>query len=158
MAEQLASASAGQMQCVTFTLADEVYGINVMQVQEVLREIEVAPVPGAPEYVTGIINLRGNVVSVIDARRRFGLPPVESTPLTRIVVIEARQQIIGILVDSVAEVVDIDPAAVETTPNVGNRESARYIEGVVSRDQELLILVDLDKLLSENELGEVANL
>ncbi len=158
MAEQLASASPGQMQCVTLTLDDEVYGINVMQVQEVLREIEVAPVPGAPDYVTGIINLRGNIVSVIDARRRFGLPPVDSTPLTRIVVIEAQHQIIGILVDSVAEVVDIDPADVETTPNVGNRESARYIDGVVSRGNELLILVDLDKLLTEEELGEVAEL
>ena len=158
MAEQLASASPRQMQCVTFTLDGEVYGIDVMQVQEVLREIEVAPVPGAPDYVTGIINLRGNVVSVVDARRRFGLPPVDSTPLTRIVVIEAQQQIIGILVDSVAEVVDIDLDGVETTPNVGNRESARYIDGVVSRGDELLILVDLDKLLSEAEMDEVANL
>lgn len=158
MAEQSASASPGQMQCVTFTLDAEVYGINVMQVQEVLREIEVAPVPGAPDYVIGIINLRGNVVSVVDARRRFGLSPADSTPLTRIVVIEAQQQIIGILVDSVAEVVDIDLADIELAPNVGNRESARYIDGVVSRGDTLLILVDLDKLLTEEELGEVANL
>ena len=158
MAEQTASASPGQMQCVSCTLAGEVYGINVMQVQEVLREIEVAPVPGAPDYVIGIINLRGNVVSVIDARRRFGLPPAESTPLTRIVVIEALQQIVGILVDSVAEVVDIDPALIEAAPNVGRRESAPYIDGVVSRGDELLILVDLDKLLSEQELDDVVNL
>ena len=87
MAEQLANDLQGQMQCVTFTLEEEVYGINVMQVQEVLREIEVAPVPGAPHYVNGIINLRGNLVSVIDARTRFGLPPRESTPMTRIIVI-----------------------------------------------------------------------
>ncbi len=146
------------MQCVTFTLEDEVYGINVMQVQEVLREIEVAPVPGAPHYVTGIINLRGNVVSVIDARTRFGLPTRESTPLTRIIVIEAQQQIIGILVDSVAEVVDIDLAEIETAPNVGNEETARYIDGVVSRDDKLLILVDLNKLMTEAELGEIASL
>ena len=158
MAEQLANDMQGQMQYVTFTLEDEVYGINVMQVQEVLREIEVAPVPGAPHYVTGIINLRGNVVSVIDARTRFGLPPRESTPLTRIIVIEAQQQIIGILVDSVAEVVDIEVSEIETAPNVGNEETARYIDGVVSRDEKLLILVDLNKLLSEAELGEIANI
>ena len=157
MAEQLATDLSGQMQCVTFTLEDETYGINVMQVQEVLREIEVAPVPGAPHYVTGIINLRGNVVSVIDARTRFGLPSRESTPMTRIIVIEAQQQIIGILVDSVAEVVDIELADIETAPNVGNDESARYIDGVVSRDDELLILVDLNKLLTEDELGQVAS-
>jgi len=127
-------------------------------VQEVLREIEVAPVPGAPHYVTGIINLRGNVVSVIDARTRFGLPQRESTPMTRIIVIEAQQQIIGILVDSVAEVVDIDAAEIETAPNVGNEETARYIDGVVSREENLLILVDLNKLLTEAELGEIASM
>lgn len=158
MTEQLASDLQGQMQYVTFTLEDEVYGINVMQVQEVLREIEVAPVPGAPHYVTGIINLRGNVVSVIDARIRFGLPQRESTALTRIIVIEAQQQIIGILVDSVAEVVDIEMSEIETAPNVGNEETARYIDGVLSRDEKLLILVDLNKLLTEAELGEIESI
>lgn len=157
MTEQLADDLQGQMQYVTFTLEDEVYGINVMQVQEVLREIEVAPVPGAPHYVTGIINLRGNVVSVIDARTRFGLQRRESTPLTRIIVIEAQQQIIGILVDSVAEVVDMEMSEIETAPNVGNEETARYIDGVVSRDERLLILVDLNKLLTEAELGEIVS-
>ncbi len=144
-------------QWVTFSLEDETYGIDVMQVQEVLRVSEIAPVPGAPPYVLGIINLRGNVVSVIDARTRFGLPTRESTPMTRIIVIEAQQQIIGILVDSVAEVVDIDLADIETAPNVGNEETARYIDGVVSREDGLLILVDLNKLLTEAELGEIAN-
>jgi len=158
MTEQLANDLQGQMQYVTFTLEDEVYGINVMQVQEVLREIEVAPVPGAPHYVTGIINLRGNVVSVIDARTRFGLPQRESTPLTRIIVIEAQQQIIGILVDSVAEVVDIEMSEIETAPNVGNEETARYIDGVLSLDEKLLILVDLNKLLTEAELGEIESM
>lgn len=158
MTEQLANDLTGQMQYVTFTLEDEIYGINVMQVQEVLREVEVAPVPGAPHYVTGIINLRGNVVSVIDARTRFGLQQRESTSLTRIIVIEAQQQIIGILVDSVAEVVDIEMSEIETAPNVGNEDTSRYIDGVVSRDGKLLILVDLNKLLSEAELGEIASL
>ncbi len=148
---------AGNLQCVTFTLEDEIYGIDVMQVQEVLREVEVAPVPGAPHYVLGIINLRGNVVSVIDARTRFGLPTKESDDMTRIIVIEAQQQIIGILVDSVAEVVDIDRKDIDTAPNVGNSETAKYIDGVVSRGDTLLILVDLNKLLSEEEWGEIAN-
>ncbi len=148
---------SGTLQCVTFTLEDEIYGIDVMQVQEVLREVEVAPVPGAPHYVLGIINLRGNVVSVIDARTRFGLPTKESDDMTRIIVIEAQQQIIGILVDSVAEVVDIARKDIDTAPNVGNSETAKYIDGVVSRGDTLLILVDLNKLLSEEEWGEIAN-
>lgn len=149
--------NTSQIQCVTFTLEHEIYGINVMQVQEVLREVEVAPVPGAPHYVLGIINLRGNVVSVIDARTRFGLQPKESDDMTRIIVIEVQQQIIGILVDSVAEVVDIKMNEVDSAPNVGNAESSKYIDGVVSRGEMLLILVDLNKLLSESEWGEIAS-
>ena len=151
-------AEEGPLQCVTFTLEEETYGINVMQVQEVLREIEVAPVPGAPDYVLGIINLRGNVVSVIDARRRFGLPTKETDDMTRIIVIEAQQQIIGILVDSVAEVVDVERGEIDSAPNVGNAETAKYIDGVVSRDEKLLILVDLNKLLSDAEWGQIANM
>jgi purine-binding chemotaxis protein CheW len=158
MAVEPATDARGQMQCVTFELDDETYGINVMQVQEVLRETEVAPVPGAPHYVIGIINLRGNVVSVIDARIRFGLPTIERNEMTRIIVIEAQQQIIGILVDSVADVVDIKMSEIETAPNVGNEESSRYIDGVVSRGEKLLILVDLDKLLSEAEWGSISNM
>ena len=149
-------ADSGPLQCVTFTLENETYGINVMQVQEVLREVEVAPVPGAPHYVIGIINLRGNVVSVIDARIRFGLPIKESDDMSRIIVIEVQHQIIGILVDSVAEVVDIDLSEIDTAPNVGNAETSKYIDGVVSRGDKLLILVDLNKLLSESEWGDIS--
>ena len=143
-------------QCFTFRLDEEVYGINVMLVQEVLRVTEIAPVPGAPNYVIGIINLRGNVVTVIDTRMRFGLPPREMDDSTRIVIIEAENQTVGIIVDSVSEVVDIYSNEIETAPNVGNDETARYIEGVVSRPEHLLILVDLNKLLSEDEWAEMS--
>ncbi len=146
------------VQWVTFHLENEKYGIKVMQVQEVLRMTEIAPVPGAPHYVLGIINLRGNVVTVIDTRRRFGLPDVENDDETRIVIVEANNNVVGILVDSVAEVVDLSMAEVETAPNVGNDESSKYIQGVSSREDELLILVDVNKLLSDEEWQEVASL
>ena len=146
------------IQWVTFHLENEKYGIKVMQVQEVLRMTEIAPVPGAPHYVLGIINLRGNVVTVIDTRRRFGLPDAEADDETRIVIIEADNNVVGILVDSVAEVVDLRTSEIETAPNVGNDESSKYIQGVSSRDDELLILVDVNKLLSDEEWQEVASL
>src|SRR3990170_7687957 len=91
------------VQWVTFRLDNETYGVNVMQVQEVLRMTEIAPVPGAPDYVLGIINLRGNVVTVIDTRKRFGLELREVDDATRIVITEIEQQVIGMLVDAVAE-------------------------------------------------------
>jgi purine-binding chemotaxis protein CheW len=146
------------LQWVTFQLEEETYGINVMQVQEVLRYSEIAPVPGAPDYVLGIINLRGNVVTVIDTRTRFGLPTNEVTDNSRVVIIEAEQQVIGILVDSVAEVVYLRTSEIDSAPNVGTEESAKFIQGVSNRDGELLILVDLNKLLSDDEWDEIARL
>lgn len=143
---------------VTFRLDNEAYGINVMQVQEVLRVTEIAPVPGSPDYVLGIINLRGNVVTVIDARRRFNLTQREPDDASRIVIIEAEKQVVGILVDSVAEVVDLRASEIETAPNVGNEETSRYILGVSSRGDVLLILVDLNKLLSDEEWSEVGGI
>lgn len=144
------------LQWVTFRLENETYGINVMQVQEVLRYTEIAPVPGAPGYVLGIINLRGNVVTVIDTRARFGLMPGEVTENSRIVIIEAEKQVIGILVDSVAEVVYLRSSEIESAPNVGTEESAKFIQGVCNRGEELLILVDLNKLLSDDEWDELS--
>ena len=143
------------LQWVTFRLDNESYGINVMQVQEVLRYTEIAPVPGSPDYVLGIINLRGNVVTVIDTRARFGLEPADVTDNSRIVIIEAEKQVIGIMVDSVAEVVYLKQSEVDTAPNVGTEESARFIQGVSNREGELLILVDLNKLLSDEEWEEI---
>ncbi|QIZ77334.1 chemotaxis protein CheW [Ferrimonas lipolytica] len=146
------------VQWVTFQLEQETYGINVMQVREVLRYSDIAPVPGAPSYVLGIINLRGNVVTVIDTRARFGLMPGEITDNTRIVIIEAEDQVVGIQVDSVAEVVYLNSSEIDTAPNVGNEESAKFIQGVSHRDDRLLILVDLEKLLSNDEWTEMATL
>lgn len=143
-------------QWVTFSLADETYGIDVMQVQEVLRVTEIAPVPGAPPYVLGIVNLRGSVVTVIDTRARFGLPSLEPDDAARIVIIEADKQVVGMLVDGVAEVVEIPAGAIESSPSVGTDEGSRYIQGVFSQEDGLLILVDLNKLLDRGEWGDVA--
>ncbi|MAR00859.1 MAG: chemotaxis protein CheW [Oceanospirillaceae bacterium] len=146
------------LQWVTFRLENETYGINVMQVQEVLRYTEIAPVPGAPSYVLGIINLRGNVVTVIDTRKRFGLDCSDTTDQTRIVIIESDSQVIGILVDAVAEVVYLRQSEIEATPNVGNEENAKFIQGVCHKNDELLILVDLEKFMTDEEWQELQSL
>ncbi len=133
---------------VSFQLADEIYGINVMQVQEVLRMTEIAPVPGAPHAVMGIINLRGNVVTVIDTRELFNLPTNELTEQTRIMIVECNKVIVGLLVDSVAEVINIDNNEIDVPPSVGSDDNSRYIQGVYHLEKDILILVDLDKLVS----------
>ncbi len=162
MASQSGQKNQGQddqvLQYVTFRLDDETYGIGVMQIQEVLRHTEIAAVPGAPDYVLGIINLRGNVVTVIDTRRRFGLADQEVTDATRIVVMESSNQVMGILVDSVAEVVYLKTSEIETAPNVGNEESAKFLQGVCNKNGELIILVEFDKMLTDHEWAEVSSL
>ncbi|PWG63669.1 chemotaxis protein CheW [Sediminicurvatus halobius] len=159
MAEQQAArVEDATTQWVTFKLDDEVYGINVMQVQEVLPMTEIAPVPGAPPYVMGIINLRGNVVTVIDTRMRFGLEQKTPEDGDRIMVVETEDQVAGIVVDGVAEVTYVRESEVDTAPNVGNDDAARYIWGVVSREDSLTILVDVNRLLTRDEWEEVAAL
>lgn len=155
---KLADGNDEVLQWVTFRLEDETYGINVMLVQEVLRYTEIAPVPGAPDYVLGIINLRGNVVTVIDTRARFGLQSGEVSDNSRIVIIESDKQVIGILVDSVAEVVYLKTSEIDSAPNVGTDESAKFIQGVSNREGQLLILVDLNKLMTDEEWDEISDI
>ncbi|MDO7667841.1 MAG: chemotaxis protein CheW [Pseudomonadota bacterium] len=143
------------LQWVTYQLEDETYGINVMQVQEVLRITEITPVPGAPSYVLGIINLRGNVVTVINTRSRFGLMPKESNDdQSRIIIVEVNGNVIGMLVDSVAEVVYLHQSEIDSVPMVNNDDSSRFIQGVCSREEQLLILVDANKFLTEEEVSD----
>lgn len=151
--EQAAQATNDDvLQWVTYHLDEEVYGINVMHVQEVLRITEIAPVPGAHNYVLGIINLRGNVVTVIDTRKRFGLSPKEQDDLSRIIVVEVDDNVFGMLVDSVAEVVYLKQSDIEPSPTVNNDDSAYYIQGVSSRGENLLILVDITKFITKEDI------
>lgn len=155
MSEKDNTAEDPVLQWVTYQLENETYGINVMQVQEVLRLSEIAPVPGAPAYVLGIINLRGNVVTVIDTRARFGLAPQEATENSRIIIVEVSGHVIGMLVDCVTEVVYLHQSDIDTAPNVSD-DSSRFIQGVCNRDKYLLILVDVNKLLDQEEITDIA--
>ena len=150
MSAVLQEKSQQMFRWVTFRLAEETYGINVMQVQEVLRMTDVAPVPGAPHYVMGIINLRGNVVTVLDTRKLLDLSAGDITESSRIMIIESGKVTVGLLVDSVAEVVNIASSDIDPPPSVGNDEGSRYIQGIYSSEQQILILIDLNKLIAED--------
>lgn len=143
---------------VTFMLDNETYGIDVMQVREVLRSPEISPVPGAPSFVLGIINLRGNVVAIIDTRARFNLPPREIDDASRILILEAGDHVVGFMVDSVREVVELRSSDIESAPDTGSGGSARFINGLCNRKDGLLILVDASRMLSDDELAELATI
>ncbi len=147
MARNEAKADAQVTQWGTFRLGEEIYGIDVMRIREVLRFTEITPVPGAPYYVLGIINLRGNVVTVIDTRTRFALQPAEVDNNSRIVIVEVDKQVVGMLVDSVDEVTYLRSNEIEKAPNVGNEETAKFITGVCNKNDELLILIDLERMI-----------
>ncbi|MFD1382316.1 chemotaxis protein CheW [Rhodanobacter aciditrophus] len=134
------------LQYLTFKLLDETYGINVMQIKEVLRYSEIAPVPGAQSYVLGIVNLRGNVVTVIDTRVRFSLPECTISDDTRIIIIEHDGEQIGMLVDAVKEVFYLYQGEIEQSPSVGNDEALMFIQGVYQKEEELVILLDLNRM------------
>jgi len=139
------------LQYLTFKLIDETYGINVMHIREVLRYSEIAPVPGAPSYVMGIVNLRGNVVTVVDSRVRFGLPESVISDDTRIIIVEYENEQVGLLVDAVKEVFYLYQGEIELTPNVGNAEAQMFIQGVYQKDEELVILLELNRFFESND-------
>jgi purine-binding chemotaxis protein CheW len=136
---------------VTFQLGGERYAVDVMRVQEVLKPGEIAPVPGAPAHVLGIINLRGNVVTVIDGRTRLALDASSTGDTARIIIIEVGRHVAGMLVDRVAEVMDLASGDIEAAPSVGSDGAADYIQGVATVNGILHILVDLDKLFGGAE-------
>lgn len=131
---------------VSFTLAGERYALNASRINEVLRHSEITPVPGSAAFILGIINLRGNVVTVVDARAVLGLTYQPPGAQSRIIVVEIEDFTVGILVDQVAAVVDLDTLCIEEAPATGNMAAMRFIRGVYNMDDTLYILVEFDRI------------
>lgn len=132
---------------VTFQLGREEYGVEIASVQEIIRASDITPVPGAPSHVRGVINLRGKIIPVVDLRKRFNLAPVESSDAMRIIVIELGQKRIGMLVDSVSQVIKVPLSVVEEMPEEATSVDANFIKGVGKLDSRLIIILDLNRSL-----------
>jgi purine-binding chemotaxis protein CheW len=146
------------LQLVTFSIEDEEFGVDILKVQEIIRTIEISKVPRAPDFVEGVINLRGKVIPIIDLRRRFGLDHKTHDKNTRIIVIEMADVIVGFVVDAVSEVLRIPASTVEPPPPVVAGMDSEYISGVGKLENSLLILLDLDKLLSDADVAMLGSL
>lgn len=144
-----------EMQLVAFRVGREEFGVDVKKVKGVISLVDVTRMPRAPEFVEGIINLRGQIIAVVDLATRLHIPASERGPATRIVVVEADDVKVGLVVDS-PEVINIDANDVEPSPALarGDVESA-FIKGVVKLGDRLLILLDVDRVLSEEERGHI---
>lgn len=144
---------------LTFDLGEEVYGIGILKVQEIIGLMNVTKVPRTPECVRGVINLRGKVIPVMDLRLKFGMESKEDTERTCIIVVQVAWEnteiTMGILVDEVSEVVDIGSEQIEDTPSFGVAVNTDFILGMGKVDQKVIMLLDTDKVLSGAELKEV---
>jgi purine-binding chemotaxis protein CheW len=143
------------LQLVTFHVGDEEFGVEILEVREINRMMEITRVPHAPDFVEGVINLRGQVIPVVDLRKRFGLGSIERDKNARIVVVELGDKVVGFLVDSVSEVLRVPRRVVEPPPPIVGGIDSEYIEAVVKLDDRLLILLDLQKLLTKHEAQEL---
>jgi len=142
-------------QLVIFEVANEICGVNISTVQEIIRMQPITGVPRAPEFVEGVINLRGKVIPVIDLRERFGFEKTEETKSTRIVVVEVENNTVGMIVDAVAEVLRLPTAAIEPPSPVVETVDSEYMRGIGKVDERLIILLDLEKVLTEIEKGRL---
>jgi purine-binding chemotaxis protein CheW len=147
------------LQLVTFNLGNEDYAVAILKVQEINRMKEITRVPNAPPYVEGVINLRGKVIPVVNLRSKFGLAAKENNEQTRIMIMDIQGITMGLVVDSVSEVLRIPSSTVEPTPPMASNISAEFIKGIAKVDERLIILLDMDRLLGKaggEEMLEVA--
>jgi len=134
-------------QLVTFSLGTEEFGVDIMKVQEIIRIPPITRVPKAPRYVEGVINLRGNVIPVVNLRVRFGMEQGDETDLSRIVVLQVNGKVFGVRVDGVTEVLRLDSEAIEPPPPLALGMDSNFIRGVGKIGERLLILLNLDQLM-----------
>lgn len=138
-----------QEQLVVFEVGDESFGIDISLVQEIIRLQPITEVPRAPMYVKGVINLRGKVIPVIDLRERFSIGMNEESKATRIVVVDVLGNIVGMIVDAVSEVLRLATDSIEPPSNIVGSVGSQYLSGIGKHEDQLIILLDLDKLLVE---------
>ena len=143
------------LQLVTFRLGGEEFGVDIHALQEIIRMMTITRVPKSPPFVEGVVNLRGQVIPIVDLRKRVGLPAEETKKSTRIMVVQLERKTVGFIVDAVGEVKRIPARVVEPPPPIVAGIDSEYIKGVGKLEDQLLILLDLNKLLTDNERAQI---
>ena len=156
MSEEKSNAKIYQL--VSFRLANEEFGVDIIKVQEIIRVPEITKIPQMHNYVEGVINLRGNVIPVIDLRQKFGTESKDRNNATRIIVINVEGRVVGFIVDAVEQVLRLSDNQIAPPPTVGSHVGQKYLKGVGKLEEKLIILLDLDKLLSEEEHTALENI
>jgi len=150
---------AKDLHLVGFRIGRETFGVPIDMVHEIVRVPDITSVPDAPEYIEGVINLRGKIVSIVDLRKRFGEKQITRHKKNRILVVEVESKMVGLIVDAASEVLKMAGTSVEAPPNVFEEGELNYVTGVGKLNDRLIILIDLNKILQKGELrrlGEMA--
>jgi purine-binding chemotaxis protein CheW len=150
--------SSDAEQFLTFVLGGEEYGVTILQVQGIQGWDRVTPIPNTPEFILGVINLRGAIVPIVDLRRRFGMPAAEFGPTTVVIVVRVAQEgrnerTLGLVVDAVSEVCNVNAADKKPAPDFGSHIKTDFVKGLATVDKRMVILLDIDRLVSEGLLG-----
>jgi purine-binding chemotaxis protein CheW len=147
-------------QYLTFMLAGEEYGVDILRVQEIKGWGKVTPIPSTPDYVRGVMNLRGTIVPIIDLRRRFSLDNIDYGPTTVVIVLrvecEGRDRIMGIVVDAVSDVYAVPSEELRPSPDFGGNVNVEFVRGLATVDEKMVIMLNIDKLLNSDELEMVS--
>lgn len=151
--------NANTLQFLTFTLGDEHYGVDILRVQEIKGWSPVTKIPNTPDYLRGVLNLRGTIVPIVDLRMRFHMSDVEYTSITVVIVLsvrsDVRERTIGIVVDGVSDVLSVAEEDIKSTPDFGGTIGTEFIRGLLSIEDQMVMLLDIDLLLSQEELQEI---
>jgi purine-binding chemotaxis protein CheW len=143
-------------QFLTFQLGDELYGVDILRVQEIKGYTTVTKIPNTPSHIKGVLNLRGTIVPIIELRTKFAMPTIEYTMFTVIVVVVIQEKIMGLVVDAVSDVLNIDKKDIQPPPQFGANVDVSFLRGIGKSGEKLVALLDMDRLLSDSDLQEVS--
>jgi purine-binding chemotaxis protein CheW len=153
--QQIGLATDGN-QFLTFQLGDELYGVDILRVQEIKGYTTVTKIPNTPPHIKGVLNLRGTIVPIVELRTKFGMPMIDYTMFTVIVVVVVKEKIMGLVVDAVSDVLNIERKDIQPPPQFGAKVDVSFVNGIGKSGDKLVALLDMDRLLSDGDLQEVA--
>ncbi len=143
-------------QFLTFQLGEELYGVDILRVQEIKGYTAVTRIPNTPPHIKGVLNLRGTIVPIVELRTKFGMPTIDYTMFTVIVVVVVREKIMGLVVDAVSDVLNIDRKDIQPAPQFGAKVDVSFLNGIGKSGDKLVALLDMDRLLSDSDLQDSA--
>jgi purine-binding chemotaxis protein CheW len=143
-------------QYLTFQLGEELYGVDILRVQEIKGYTAVTKIPNTPPHIKGVLNLRGTIVPIVELRTKFGMPTIDYTMFTVIVVVVVQDRIMGLVVDSVSDVLNIDKKDIQPPPQFGAKVDVSVLTGIGKSGDKLVALLNIDRLLTESEIQEVS--